>query len=114
LVEQDMDSPPSPSGQPFTLWLLYNMPDAVTQLPEAVPPRPLLSNGVQQGLNDKQSVGYLAACPDHGQPPHHLTFSVFAQDAFVTLETGAAYDSVHDALTGHTLGQAKLGALVQR
>jgi Raf kinase inhibitor-like YbhB/YbcL family protein len=114
LVEQDMDGAQTAAGQPFTLWLLYNMPSSVSQLPAAVPPRPLLTNGIQQGLNDNQTVGYLGACPDHGQPPHHLAFSLFAQDAFVTLETGAAYESVHDALTGHTLAQTKLTAVVQR
>ena len=109
-----MDRSPPGAGQPFTMWLLYNMPSSVRQLAEAVAPRPLLNNGIQQGLNDNQTVGYLGACPDHGQLPHHLAFSLFAQDAFVTLETGAAYETVHDALTGHTLGQTKLTAIVQR
>jgi Raf kinase inhibitor-like YbhB/YbcL family protein len=114
LVEQDVDHAAAAATQGFTQWLLYNMPTSVSQLPAGVPSRPLLSNGVQQGLNDNQMVGYLSACPDRGQPPHHLMFSLFAQDGYVTLETGAAYESVHDALSGHTLGQAKLTALVQR
>ncbi|MBV8714894.1 MAG: YbhB/YbcL family Raf kinase inhibitor-like protein [Chloroflexi bacterium] len=113
LVAQDMDRTSSTS-QPFTLWLLYNMPSSLTQLPAGVPTRPLLSNGAQQGLNDNQTVGYLGDCPDAGQAPHHVAFVVFAQDGYVTLETGAAYASVHDALNGHTLGQAKLTAMVQR
>jgi Raf kinase inhibitor-like YbhB/YbcL family protein len=114
LVEQDMDRPTGAAGGPFIEWLLYNMPASVTQLQAGVPATPLLSNGVQQGVNDGQSVGYVGACPDHGQPPHHLQFSLFAQDAYVTLETGAAYDAVKDALLGHTVGQAVLTAVVQR
>jgi len=114
LVEQDTDRlGPDPNGL-FTMWLLYNMPASVGELQAGVPARPLLANGVQQGLNDAQSVGYLGACPEHGQPPHHLVFSLFAQEGFVTLETGAAYASVRDALVGHTLAQAKLTATVQR
>jgi Raf kinase inhibitor-like YbhB/YbcL family protein len=113
LVGQDMDRTTA-GNQPFTLWLLYNMPASLTQLPAGVPARPLLSNGAQQGLNDNQTVGYLGDCPDRGQPTHHVAFVVFAQDGYVTLETGAAYDSVHDALNGHTLGQATLTATVTR
>jgi len=110
LIEQDTDA----SGQPFTEWLLYNMPKTVSQLPEAVPPRPLLPNGVQQGTNDQKRIGYLGACPDPGQPPHHIEFSLFAQDSYVTLETGAGYAAVQDALNGHTLAHTQLTALVQR
>lgn len=113
LVAQDTDRTGS-GNQPFTLWLLYNMPSSLTQLPAGVPARPLLSNGAQQGLNDNQTVGYMGDCPDPGQAPHHVTFVVFAQDGYVTLETGAAYASVHDALNGHTVGQAKLTAMVKR
>lgn len=114
LIEQDVDSTAGGASQPFTEWLLYNMPSSVTQLQAGVPATPLLSNGVQQGTNDGQSVGYLGACPDHGQPPHHLQFALYAQDAYVTLETGAAYAAVHDALLGHTVGQTVLTAVVQR
>jgi Raf kinase inhibitor-like YbhB/YbcL family protein len=113
LVAQDTDRT-SAANQPFTLWLLYNMPSSLTQLGAGVPARPLLSNGAQQGLNDNQTVGYLGACPDPGQAPHHVAFVVFAQDGYVTLETGAAYPAVQDALNGHTVGQAKLTAMVQR
>jgi Raf kinase inhibitor-like YbhB/YbcL family protein len=109
-----MDRSGGTLNQGYTLWLLYNMPSSVNQLPAGVPARPLLANGVQQGLNDNQAVGYLGACPDPGQAPHHVAFSLFAQDGFVTLETGAEYASVHDALTGHTLGQATLSVMVQR
>jgi len=113
LVAQDMDHLGS-GGQPFTFWLLYNMPSSLTQLAAGVPTKPLLSNGAQQGLNDDQTVGYVGDCPDRGQPPHHVAFTVFAQDGYVTLETGAAYASVRDALVGHTLAQAMLTATVTR
>ena len=112
LIEQDADA--KNDGQPFTQWLVYNMPRAVTQLTAGVPASPLLSNGSQQGTNDAHSIGYLGACPDQGQPAHHLTFELFAQDGYVTLETGAAYPDVHDALMGHTIAQTQLTAVVQR
>jgi Raf kinase inhibitor-like YbhB/YbcL family protein len=110
LIEQDSDA----NSQPYTNWLMYNMPRTVTQLPAGVMPRPLLPNGVQQGTNSSQMVGYLGACPNQGDPPHHYQFQLFAQDSYVTLETGATYDAVRDALSGHTLGQTQLTATFQR
>jgi Raf kinase inhibitor-like YbhB/YbcL family protein len=114
LVVQDMDVKATNSAEPFTSWLLYNMPRLVTQLSAGVPPRPLLTNGSQQGLNDNQTVGYATPCPKPGDGPHHFTFQLFAQDGYVTLETAAPPDAVRDALNGHTLGEAKLTAIVQR
>ncbi|HEX8968224.1 MAG TPA: YbhB/YbcL family Raf kinase inhibitor-like protein [Chloroflexota bacterium] len=112
LIELDTDA--STASEPVTQWLLYNMPRTVTQLAAGVPPRPLLTNGSQQGLNSHQSVGYSSPCPDKGGTTHRVTFDLFAQDGYVTLETGAAVDAVRDALAGHTLSQAQLTATVQR
>ena len=114
LVVQDMDVKASNSSEPFTSWQLYNMPRLVTQLSAGVPPRPLLTNGSQQGLNDNQTVGYATPCPKPGDAPHHFMFQLFAQDGYVTLETAAPPGVVRDALNGHTLGEAKLVATVQR
>jgi hypothetical protein len=114
LVEEDADAQTSDPGMPFVQWLVYNVPIAVNQLAAGTPPRPLLSNGAQQGLNSDQKVGYLGACPNQGDPPHHFTFLLYALDGFVTLETGAAYPVVHEALTGHTVGQTQLTATFQR
>jgi Raf kinase inhibitor-like YbhB/YbcL family protein len=114
LVEQDADARTTDPGMPFVEWLVYNMPIAVNQLAAGTPPRPLLSNGAQQGLNSNQMLGYLGPCPNPGDPPHHFTFALYALDGYVTLETGAAYPAVRDALTGHTLGQTQLTATFQR
>jgi Raf kinase inhibitor-like YbhB/YbcL family protein len=114
LVVQDMDVKAGNSSEPFTNWQLYNMPRLVTQLSAGVPPRPLLTNGSQQGLNDNQMVGYATPCPKAGDAPHHFMFQLFAQDGYVTLETAAPPPAVRDALNGHTLGEAKLTAIVQR
>jgi len=115
LVVQEADAPPVGNvAHPITEWLLYNMPLNVTQLPAGVPPRPLLTNGSQQGLNSQQTVGYLGPCPGHGDPPHHVTFQLLAQDGYVTLETAAVVQDVQTALNGHTVGQALLTATFQR
>ena len=112
LVEQDLDT--RVTSEPFTLWLVYNMPSRVKLLDAGVPANLVLSNGAQQGQNDRQTIGYFGPCPNHGDPPHHYSLQLFAQDAYVTLETGASIDGVRQALTGHTLGQAQLVATFQR
>jgi Raf kinase inhibitor-like YbhB/YbcL family protein len=112
LIEQDADN--KVNNAPFTQWLLYNMPRTVTQLTPGVPAKPLLTNGSQQGLNGSQTIGYLGPCPDKGDPPHHVTFALFAQDGYVTLETGATTAAVNDALSGHTIGQTQLTVTVKR
>jgi Raf kinase inhibitor-like YbhB/YbcL family protein len=112
LVEQDKDV--TAANEPFTQWLLYNMPRTVTQLAEGVPAQPLLSNGSQQGQNSHSTIGYFGPCPDQGGPPHHYSIQLFAQDSYVTLETGASIDGVETALNGHILGQAQLQATLQR
>jgi Raf kinase inhibitor-like YbhB/YbcL family protein len=114
LVVQDVDARAGGAGQPLTHWLLYNMPASVTQLPAGVPTRPLLTNGSQQGLNSQQTIGYASPCPNRGDPAHHYTFQLLAQDGYVTLETGAGPQDVQAALSGHTVGQVQLSATFQR
>jgi Raf kinase inhibitor-like YbhB/YbcL family protein len=112
LIEQDTDV--VPNGEPFTHWLVYNMPRSINQLAPAQPARPLLANGSQQGQNGNSTVGYLGPCPKQGDPPHHFTFQLIAQDGYVTLETGAAIEGVRAALQGHILAQTQLSAIAQR
>ena len=112
LIAEDGDATAGDTS--FVHWLVYNMPARTTQLPAAVEPKPVLSNGAQQGLNSDQTIGYFNPCPNRGDPPHHFNFDLFAQDGYVTLETGASVDTVRDALKGHILGQAELVATYQR
>ncbi|HEY0580957.1 MAG TPA: YbhB/YbcL family Raf kinase inhibitor-like protein [Chloroflexota bacterium] len=112
LIEQDADT--TSGGQSFTHWLLYNLPAGITRLDAGVPPRALLVNGGQQGVNGQHTIGYAAACPTKGDPPHHFSFELYALDGYLTLETGASTDEVRAALPAHTVGQATLALTVQR
>jgi Raf kinase inhibitor-like YbhB/YbcL family protein len=112
LVEQDTDA--TDGIEPFTQWLIYNMPRTVNMLGAGVPARPVLTNGSQQGQNSRRTIGYSSPCPREGEPPHHLSFELYAQDGFVTLETGASPDAVRTALAGHIVAQAQLTAIVAR
>jgi Raf kinase inhibitor-like YbhB/YbcL family protein len=112
LLEQDMDV--KVGADPFTQWLVYNMPRRVNKLDAGVPARPLLTNGSQQGQNSRQSIGYSIPCPARGDPPHHFSFELYAQDGYVTLETGASVQAVRTALAGHIVAQTRLTATLQR
>jgi len=111
LVAEDMDAA---NSDPVTNWVLYNMPLTVNQLSAGVQASPLLSNGAQQGLNSHQTIGYYGACPNKGDPPHHFAFQLFAQDEYITMETGATAAEVKAALTGHIIAQANLTVTFQR
>jgi Raf kinase inhibitor-like YbhB/YbcL family protein len=112
LVTEDADA--QSGSEPFTQWLVYNMPSNVMALMMGVVARPLLPNGAQQGLNSRQTIGYVGPCPNRGDPPHHYTFQLSAQDDFITLETGATPEEVRSALNGHVIGQAMLTGTLQR
>jgi Raf kinase inhibitor-like YbhB/YbcL family protein len=112
LVAEDANA--QAGSEPFTQWLVYNMPASVMSLNGGVVARPLLPNGAQQGLNSGQTIGYVSPCPDRGDPPHHYNFQLFAQDDFITLETGATPEEVRSALNGHVISQAMLTATLQR
>ena len=90
------------------------MPLTVSQLAPGVSSRPLLPNGAQQGINGNQTIGYYGACPTRGDPPHHYTFQLFAQDDYITMETGASASEVKSALQGHIIAAAQLTATFQR
>jgi Raf kinase inhibitor-like YbhB/YbcL family protein len=107
LVDQDPDT----GANAFTHWLVYNIPSSVTQLETAQPPQPTLSNGALQGLNGRRAIGYMGACPPAGAAPHHYTFQLFALDAPLGLQPGAAISEVQPAMTGHIVGQTELVAL---
>jgi Raf kinase inhibitor-like YbhB/YbcL family protein len=112
LVDQDADAPP-PNG-PFTHWVVYNIPSAVTQLDASQPPTPTLPNGALQGLNGRGQVGYLGACPPPGASPHRFTFQLFALDGPLPLQPGVSIAELRTALGGHVVAQTQLIGLFGR
>lgn len=97
LIVDDPDAP----GSTFVHWVLYDLPIATRELPEAVPNSPTLAGGASQGQNDFGNLGYGGPCPPSGV--HRYFFKLYALDSVLGLEVGATKAQVEAAMNGHVL-----------
>ncbi len=109
LILEDPDAP----GGNFTHWVMFNIPPATVEMPEAVPQRDRLSSGALQGKTDFGNVGYGGPCPPPGKP-HRYQFNVYALDRVLDLKAGSTKKQVNDAMRGHVLAQGRLTGIYQR
>jgi len=101
------DDPDAPAGS-WVHWVVYNVPAAVSELPENVAKVETLDlGGARQGRNDFRRPGYGGPCPPPG-PAHRSLFTLYALDAPLTLKAGAQRKDVETAMEGHVLGSAQL------
>ena len=99
------DDPDAPMGT-WVHWVIYNIPDTLRQLPEAVPATEKLSDGTLQGKNDFKRFGYGGPCPPGGT--HRYFFKLYALDTKLDLAPGATKAQLLDAMKGHILAEAQL------
>lgn len=67
LIVDDPDAPdPAAPRMTWVHWVLYNIPPAVTGLPEGVAPDALPA-GTGEGINDWKRTGYSGPCPPIGR-----------------------------------------------
>jgi Raf kinase inhibitor-like YbhB/YbcL family protein len=106
------DDPDAPGGT-WVHWVLYGIPPAVRELPEAVPARDTVAGIGRQGANDFKRVGYGGPCPPRG-PAHRYFFRLYALDVETTLPPRKVKADLLKAIEGHVLGQAELMGRYQR
>ena len=109
LIADDPDAP----GGIWVHWVLYEMPPAVRDLSEAVPPRDTVAGIGKQGTNDFKRAGYGGPCPPRG-PAHRYVFKLYALDQQTALPPRKSKADVLTAIEGHVLGQAELLGRYQR
>jgi len=101
------DDPDAPAAS-WVHWVVYNLPAAVSELPENVAKVESLDlGGARQGRNDFRRPGYGGPCPPPG-PAHRYFFTLYALDAPLTLKPGAQSKDVKTAMESHVLGSAQL------
>ena len=100
------DDPDAPRGT-WTHWVLFDLPPAMTSLPEGVPKVSELTGGGRQGTNDFPKIGYGGPCPPPGKP-HRYFFKLYALDSQVNLKAGASKQEVEQAMQNHILGKTEL------
>jgi Raf kinase inhibitor-like YbhB/YbcL family protein len=102
LILEDPDAP----GGTFTHWVLYDIPGAQRELPEALSNVGALGT---PGLNDFSRVGYGGPCPPRGGGAHRYVFTLSALDvATLNLPPESERHKVEAAMRGHVLSKATL------
>jgi len=102
------DDPDAPT-QTWVHWVMYNIPANVYELTEAFPADDKMPNGILQGVNDFNKIGYGGPCPPSGM--HRYYFKLYALDRFLEMAAGAGKDQVLKALKGHQLGFTQIMGL---
>jgi Raf kinase inhibitor-like YbhB/YbcL family protein len=102
LIADDPDAP----GGTWTHWMIWNIPAHQTALPEGVPAKETLENGIFQGTNDFRRIGYGGPCPPPGKA-HRYFFRLYALDTALDLKAGARRQELAHAMKKHILAQAE-------
>jgi Raf kinase inhibitor-like YbhB/YbcL family protein len=89
-------------------WIAWNIPATATGLPENVPPMAQSPDGMIQGMNQGNAVGFRGPGAPATGPAHHYTFELFALDTKLDLPPTATRDQVLAAINGHINGKAVL------
>ncbi len=96
------DDPDAPVGIWYH-WVLYNIPSAVTELPEGV----AAPSGAVLGKNSWGRTQYNGPCPP-ASSIHRYNFTLYALDMRLTLPGGADAQTVLKAIQGHVLNKTTI------
>lgn len=112
LIVDDPDAP----GQVWVHWLLWALPAETRELPEGIPSEGVVEGleGIRQGKNDFDRIGYGGPCPPPGHGTHHYRFTVYALDQHIDLDAGATRGALERRMEGHVLAEARLVGTYER
>ena len=110
------EDPDAPQPDPFTHWVIFNIPPTLPGIPEGVSqlPQPGEILGSGQGVNDFDHVGYDGPAPPAGHGLHRYRFQIHALDAMLNLPPGVSKLAVRQAMEGHILGKGVLSGTFSR
>lgn len=100
------DDPDAPAGT-WVHWVLWGLPASTTGLPEGVPAREEVLDGVRQGENDFGNLGYGGPCPPAGAE-HRYFFKLYALDAEPELPPGATRSQLMEAVGSSIVDRCEL------
>jgi Raf kinase inhibitor-like YbhB/YbcL family protein len=99
------DDPDAPMGT-WVHWILFNMPGDTRELGENVPKKDVLDSGAKHGKNGWGRRDYGGPCPPSGT--HRYYFKIYALDAMLNLNAGAAKENLLAAMEGHLLAEGQV------
>ncbi|MEO8909777.1 MAG: YbhB/YbcL family Raf kinase inhibitor-like protein [Gemmatimonadaceae bacterium] len=112
LIVEDPDAPdPAKPTRVVTHWVAYNIPPNTSIVPENASKRGLPA-GAAQGLNEKNTMGYMGPCPPIGS--HRYFFKASALDTVVTGLSKPKKADLEAAMKGHVVGSGELIGTYQK
>jgi Raf kinase inhibitor-like YbhB/YbcL family protein len=116
--DPDAPSPRRPAAEPWVHWVIYNIPQNVSELPSAMKRVAESTNvpGARQGVNSWSSdnIGYRGPAPPPGSGKHRYVFKLYALDTVLDLPAGATKRKLLDAMSGHIVAEAQLVGTFER
>lgn len=111
-----LEDPDASTDGAFVHWLLWNVPQETTEIPEDVPNEETVESldGAAQGTNDFGEIGYTGPCPPTEDGSHNYELTVHALDGTLSVEPGADASTVEDALAEHRIDEATVVAEYSR
>ena len=112
-----LDDPDAAEPKPFTHWIAYDIPGAVTALREGLPREQVLVDpkGLKQGMNGRDTFGYAGPNPPVGAAAHNYHLQDFVLDTeSLGIDPGATRAEVLEAMTGKVLAKGKILGTYQR
>lgn len=95
-----VDDPDSFAGV-WTHWLAWNIPPETKEIGEGSVPK-----GAIEGVTSFSTTGYGGPCPQKGN--HRYFFKLYALDAVLDLQSGAAKEELIESMRGHILTEAEV------
>ena len=112
LIVDDPDAPdPAAPKRVWVHWLVYNLPPATQELPEAVR-ADALPAGARVGANDWDKVAYGGPCPPIGR--HRYFFKLYALDTMLPDLGRPNKAALEKAMQGHVVAEATLLGTYQK
>ncbi len=108
LICHDPDAPlVKPGSYGFVHWVLYNVPAAVSELPEG-------TSDYTNGQTDFGKQGYGGPMPPNGHGVHHYFFWLLALDQDLALEPNLTLWEFLNKVEPHVIGMNRLVGTYQR
>jgi Raf kinase inhibitor-like YbhB/YbcL family protein len=104
---------PDSARNPWSHWVLYDLPAGTRELPAGYPPGPEPEPGGKQGRNDFGHAAYGGPCPGGGAT-HHYYFRLYALDEILDLPPGATRSQLLGRMQGHILAESELMGVYTR
>lgn len=112
LIVDDPDAP----AKTWVHWLVWGVPADIRELPEGIPTDGVVEDfqGIRQGKNDFDRIGYGGPCPPPGHGTHHYRFTLYAMDRHIDLDAGATREALDRRLEDGVIAEARLVGTYER